>query len=473
MVTVVVVGLLAFFIGGLGCGSRAQFPPEQQEPVAPGFAILAPSEVSPNIQISEEPIGRYYTLPSLMALVASGNVVVAAMSREANPPPNSLPQYEGKVFIRRSGDGGRTWEPRVLLHERPGSHTHSVYLATDTCGTIYAVVGYRTWPDVTLTLYRSLDGAKTFESLGEIQPVFEGAEPIDFVIMHVAKHAPCGEFYAVAWGPPGDPNVYILASKDFGATFAGYPHPILFTVPNERGGGEPHIAVAPNGDLYIARTAPDDPVGGGPLYRPQIYLYRSTDSGRTLRFVNKVTDASQYTVDPFSWTCGFHVRISDSGRILVSWLNLPERSWEKRQWMLSVSDDNGETFRDPVKYNDLNYENGFNCGTAIQRGSTVYAVYISQRSEKYQEPAPPYGRFSHLVLRISKDGGLTFSPPARVNTLVRDVQTYLMDSAPILLEVDLTDEGILHMLWSERRYFSRRYSAKDGDEIFYARYPPP
>ena len=170
------------------------------------------------------------------------------------------------IFVRRSLDGGKTWEadhipvveqpsaPGIPFEDKPyiiADNTHSKY-----AGNLY--VGWTRWrlTDSQMVISRSIDDGKTWSQPVEIDahpglPRDDNgaAEGFDAAV------APDGTLYAI-WSQ--DDDIMFTASRDGGRTFS-HAHSILHTAPImfdietlQRANGFPQIAVDPTGKrLYI------------------------------------------------------------------------------------------------------------------------------------------------------------------------------------------------------------------------------
>lgn len=435
------------------------------------FAIDQPSETGTNVELSTDTILLYWTGMGGLGVATQGNLVVAAYVREL-----VIPNYQdgGKLVFRKSRDGGRTWDPPLILKPTATRDTlWATRVAIDGCGAIYVVVDFA-WLSQGM-IYKSMDGGTTFTGPTPFNlPQYSGQTSPVGNIVQVAERPPCNEFYATAYGLPGeDLNTYLLVSNDGAQTFTAYPHEIFFNVPDYPGGGSPEFKRSASGALFIARIAPDDPVNGGPIYKSQIYLYRSDDGGQTLQLMNrKIIDAAAFTADVFT---SISLAVSPSGKdVYIGWLNLPDKTWQERQWMMSVSHDGGTTFAAPVQFNDLPYEGAFNFATVAESGGKVCAAYQSSRNTLPYQPWPGIYH-DQLMLTCSRDGGRTFSEPKRMNDLLKPrFQAYGMWTIIKFIPANTGDDGTIHFIWTEDRYAggSTDIGERHGPVIMYTKFHP-
>jgi hypothetical protein len=189
------------------------------------------------------------------------------------------------IFIRRSLDGGKTWEqdhiPVAEQLSQPGiPFEDKPYIIADTTQSKYAgnlYVGWTRWrlTDSQMVLSRSTDHGKTWSQPVEIdaQPGLPrddngAAEGFAGVV------APDGKLYAI-WSQGDD--IMLTSSHDGGKTFAHaraviHTAPIMFAIDGlERANGFPQIAIDPkskriyitwsdyrNGDLDVFIASSDD-----------------------------------------------------------------------------------------------------------------------------------------------------------------------------------------------------------------------
>lgn len=193
------------------------------------------------------------------------------------------------LFIRRSLDGGKTWEQEhipIIEHETaPGMPWEDKpYIVSDTSKSPFAgnlYVGWTRWTltDSQILLSRSVDDGKTWSKPIEIDahpglPRDDNGAAEGFAGVVTSD----GTLYAV-WSQ--DDNIMLTSSRDGGKTFS-HARAILHTAPTmfavntlERANGFPQIAVDPRGKrLYVTWSD----YRNGDL---DIFCSTSADRGRT------------------------------------------------------------------------------------------------------------------------------------------------------------------------------------------------
>lgn len=170
------------------------------------------------------------------------------------------------IFVRRSLDGGKTWEdnfvPVAEQLSQPGiPFEDKPYIIADNSKSKYAgnlYIGWTRWrlADSQMVLSRSTDDGKTWSQPIEIDahpglPRDDNGAAEGFA----GAVAPNGTMYAI-WSQGDD--IMLTSSRDGGKTFAHaraaiHTAPIMFAIQTlERANGFPQIAIAPDGKrLYI------------------------------------------------------------------------------------------------------------------------------------------------------------------------------------------------------------------------------
>jgi len=444
----------------------------------PGFEYWQKSEVGENIQLSTEPIMTQFV--KFLGLAVHGNLVAVAWDTVPFGAPGD-PEVGDKIIFRKSRDGGRTWDPPLVLRQNPpmsAAFTNNIII--DDCGTIYVVARLR--QERKDAVFKSTDGGESFHDIAPLRAPQYGDQPPPFgPFSNMSYRPPCNDLYFLKDGYEGDLNAYLMVSHDGGQTFTVYAHRIYTDHPFWPGIVDIHLARSRSGTIFIAGLGPD-PDDPGPLYNTQLYLWRSDDDGKTLQLVNsKIIDPAVYFPDPYNQVL---MSVSDDGRsVYLLWLNIVEHTWVKCQWMVSVSHDGGVTFAPPVqlKYNDLLYQNNIgHRGDVAEFKGIIYTVFTSdglqERPPRDWPPPSPPGYYNRLLLSYSHDGGKAFSPPLLVTDLVKSIDPrYLMNSnVKYSVRIAVGEDGTLHMAWVEDRYGGgRKYECcLGGDEIFYAQYKP-
>jgi hypothetical protein len=257
----------------------------------------------------------------------------AAMHRKAEPDK----PFSNELRLSRSADAGNSFLPSVLVNDDGQVINHSfdsIHLTAD--GTLHM-----TWID-------GRDGKKdpgtfTARSTDLGQTIDKNLKVDDSTCVCCRTSltsGPDGTLY-LAWRKmfPGDIRETVVAhSSDNGRTFSA---PAV--VGNDRWvfAGCPHrpasIGTDRQGRLYVAWYTE------GQDETPAIYLAHSDDHGRTFSPKHKLNvargtfpDHPQLAVDP-------------EGRVVVTW---EEQSPVRREVVMSVSLDRGQTFTNPRKMND-------------------------------------------------------------------------------------------------------------------------
>ena len=189
------------------------------------------------------------------------------------------------IFVRRSLDGGKTWEaehiPVAEQTSSPGiPFEDKPYIVADNSKGRYAgnlYIGWTRWRinDSQMVLSRSTDDGKTWSQPLEIDahpglPRDDNGAAEGFA----GVVGPDGKFYAI-WSQ--DDSIMFTTSRDGGKTFS-HAHPVIHTAPImfaiqtlERANGFPQIAIDPksrrlfvtwsdyrNGDLDVFLATSDD-----------------------------------------------------------------------------------------------------------------------------------------------------------------------------------------------------------------------
>ncbi len=192
------------------------------------------------------------------------------------------------IFVRRSLDGGKTWEadhiPVAEQRSEPGiPFEDKPYIVADTTGGKFSgnlYVGWTRWriADSQMVISRSTDDGKTWSAPIEIDahpglPRDDNgaAEGFDGVV------GPDGTLYAI-WSQ--DDDLWMSASRDGGKTFSRarpiiHTAPIMFAISTlERANGFPQVAVDPKSKrLYVTWSD----YRNGDL---DVFLSSSSDGGK-------------------------------------------------------------------------------------------------------------------------------------------------------------------------------------------------
>jgi hypothetical protein len=185
------------------------------------------------------------------------------------------------VWVSRSRDGGRTWEPNRPIYSEPTCPCCRTSVAVAAGGTIYVAWRAILSGDVRdVVVTKSVDGGLTWAP--PVRPrsddwVYPGCPHAGPTLKVDAKGA-----VHVAWwtGKEGEAGVYYARSEDQGTTFAAQP----IAVGDRARPAHVQLALAPAGGVYVAW---DD----GLSEMPRILVSRSQDDGRTFEKPDLLSDA--------------------------------------------------------------------------------------------------------------------------------------------------------------------------------------
>ena len=326
------------------------------------------------------------------------------------------------LFIRRSLDGGRTWEadhiPIIEHATEPGiPWEDKPYIVSDTtkgphAGNLY--VGWTRWTltDSEILLSRSTDDGKTWSKPIEIDshpglPRDDNGAAEGFA----GAVAPDGTLFVV-WSQ--DNNIMLTSSRDGGKSFA-HARSILHTGPTmfaietlERANGFPQIAVDPRSKrLYVTWSD----YRNGDL---DVFVSTSTDAGRTWTPATRVNDdgvhngADQFfqwlTVDP-----------TDGSVNLVFYDRRGDLRNVKQVVVLARSIDGGHSFKN-YAWTDEPFEAGgvfFGDYTGIAAfGGRVYGVWMEKPNNVANSDTKPGDEHSGTHGTVVKVGVADFSKSA-------------------------------------------------------------
>lgn len=309
------------------------------------------------------------------------------------------------IFVRRSLDGGKTWEPNhiavVEQASQPGiPFEDKPYLVADNTKSKYAgnlYVGWTRWrlTDSQMVISRSTDAGMTWSEPIEIDahpglPRDDNgaAEGFDGAV------APDGTLYAV-WSQDND--IMFTASRDGGKTFSHaraviHTAPIMFAIDTlDRANGFPQIAVDPKSNrIYVTWSD----YRNGDL---DVFISSSADRGRHW------TPAARVNNDPvhdgaeqfFQWLA---VDPVDGSVNVMFYDRRRDPSNRKQIVVLARSSDSGRTFKnyawteEPFEAGGVFF--GDYSGLAAY-GGRVYGVWtekpapVPESQEKKPEEAKP------------------------------------------------------------------------------------
>jgi hypothetical protein len=294
-----------------------------------GGAIGAPVKVN---GASEVP----YSRQEAPALVVSGSDVFITWAL-THPKVTPDKPFSNELRMSRSSDGGKTFFPSILVNDDDqviGHSFDSLHVAPN--GVIHVA-----WIDAREGKKESGTFATSSTDQGRTVGKNRKVDEDTCVCCRTAMAtAPDGTLY-VAWRKilPGDLRETVVArSSDGGQTFTP---PVIVGYDKWVFPGCPHrpasIGTDRQGRLYVVWYTE------GVDETPAIYLAYSDDRGQTFSPKQKLNvskgtfpDHPQLAVDP-------------DGRLIVAW---EEQSPVRREVVMSLSLDRGETFSAPQKLND-------------------------------------------------------------------------------------------------------------------------
>ena len=286
------------------------------------------------------PINRPEEIPywrqEAPALVMQGNEVFVSWGLTH---PKSTPQQPLATELRlsRSTDGGRTFQPSVLVNDDPGVIQHTFdALHRDAEGRLHLswIDGRDGKKEPGTYVARSLDQGRTITHNMKVD------ESTCVCCRTAVTSGPDGMVY-VAWRKIFEGNVretVVARSTDGGGTFeapviVGHDRWVFSACPHRPAS----MGVDRQGRLYVVWYTE------GTDETPAVYIAYSDDQGRTFSEKRKLNiarntfpDHPQIAVDP-------------QGRVVVIW---EEQAPVKRDVVISVSTDRGNTFSAPQKVND-------------------------------------------------------------------------------------------------------------------------
>ncbi len=270
------------------------------------------------------------------ALVVAGDDVLMTW---AVTHPKVMPDkpFSNDLRLSRSTDGGKTFQPSVLVNDDQlviGHSFDSIHVAPDGVVHMAWIDGREGKKESGTFVTRSTDHGRTVEKNLKVD------ENTCVCCRTSMTSGPDGTLY-VAWRKilPGDIRETVVArSTDGGQAFAA---PVIVGHDKWVFPGCPHrpasIGTDRQGRLYVVWYTE------GSDETPSIYLAYSDDRGETFSPKQKLNlskgtfpDHPQMAVDP-------------DGRLVIVW---EEQSPVRREIVMSVSLDRGQTFSAPQKLND-------------------------------------------------------------------------------------------------------------------------
>ncbi len=357
------------------------------------------------------------------ALSWSGTDVLAGWGdfRGAGSDPTEFRQ----MFSNWSTTGGLTWSTDRRVNPSQNDDSFNLQLATTPSGTVAV------WE----AIYNTLRGRHIWSSVSRDRGVsWSAVTQVDTAPAAAVASTPdvavgAGSRVYVVWrdSRSGSPDIYVRASTDGGATWAGRDLRLDTDAAGSHASEEPSVAADDAGNVYVAWQD----VRTGTSY--DIYSNRSTDHGATWLTADVRVDTEMFMQDSIHPTV----------------LALPSRNvavvWEDRRWGLPTpysnrSTDAGATWmRSDVpavggrpgqfRVYDL---------VAASTGSTVFAVWADDRSGALDI----WGNYS-------LDGGATFQP-ADVRFDASPAGSSA-SSTPAAYATTEAGAPIVHVTWVDRR----------------------
>jgi hypothetical protein len=336
-----------------------------------------------------------------------------------------------KIVVRRSLDGGATWEPDQLMFPSTARQADP-YAKVGRDGTVYAI-----WMEVWDTvLSKSTDFGVTWTPPVS---VISDMRWSDFPSIALSED---GRDVYVAFQRT---NSYVVASHDFGATFSA---PVKTNSDRRHwwhGGG----AVAPNGDVYFGASTQRRRSSRGSV---KMFALKSSDGGaswQTLRL-----DVSS-EVPACDWAEGcYHgflvgvpsVAVDVAGAVLAVYNagradGAPQRIWARR------SLDGGGTWTRPRRLSKR-WPAAHNSFTDVEAGPVAgdfRAVW--QGSSRGRVDA------WNTYYRRTSDAGVTWEPTRRLSDLgagapYKSPSGYLFPYGDYLA-IAVDGQGVSHVIWGE------------------------
>ncbi|MDO9117091.1 MAG: sialidase family protein [Nitrospira sp.] len=277
-----------------------------------------------------------YSRQEAPALAVSGDEVLMTWA-VTHPKMTPDKPFSNDLRLSRSTDGGKTFQPSVLVNDDQqviGHSFDSIHVAPDGVVHMAWIDGREGKKESGTFTARSTDRGRTAEKNLKVD------ENTCVCCRTSMTSSPDGTLY-VAWRKilPGDLRETVVArSTDGGRTFAA---PVIVGHDRWVFPGCPHrpasVGTDRQGRLYVVWYTE------GSDETPSIYLAYSDDKGETFSPKQKLNlskgtfpDHPQMAVDP-------------AGRLVIVW---EEQSPVRREVVMSVSLDRGETFSAPQKLNE-------------------------------------------------------------------------------------------------------------------------
>lgn len=294
---------------------------------------------------------------------------------------------DGRVWFRKSTDGGVSFGPPVQVNSTPSGVNPS--MRVDSAGIIY-VAYQRLTDDIYFT--KSTDGGASFTPAVKVN---DDTDP------NVVQENPSiavnnKRQIFIAWLdqrgiPPGDPsarNLFFASSFDSGSVFNTN---IQVNDLTARVNQTVDIAADDSNRIYVVWGS-FQPPNKGP-----IYLVRSTDSGLTFPFRSVVTDLPA----DMSIAGGFSPSMAiNEGLVGVTW---QDRRFEQYTLRFSTSHDYGQTFSPSIRVND---SDNFPQEPSLFFKNGIFYVAWRDYRIRPTDSAP----IDYIFFSYSANGGVSFAP---------------------------------------------------------------
>ena len=259
--------------------------------------------------------------------------------------------------------------------------------------------------------------------------------------------AASGPFVAVAWGATGNgrTDVFLAVSRDGGSTF-GHPVQVNPTAGDARLGGEfpPRVALAPRSgnpvpEVVVLWTSRGDGTG--------IKIARSSDGGGT--FAAPVTLQADGAAGDRGWPS---LALDSQANVHAIWLDHRGLATKPEAGAHPAGHGGGEE-HDGVAMAQKSglYYASVGAGTSPERQITNGVCYCCKTAMAAGPDGSVYAAWRHvypgnlrdMAFTMSRDGGRTFSPPARVSEDGWAINGCPDDGPAMALDAD----GGVHLAW--------------------------
>jgi hypothetical protein len=330
-----------------------------------------------------------------------------------------------RVAYARSSDSGLTWtDARLLEPMAPGWLQSDPWLALDESGTLFfARLEVSLEPEGTrVVVSASRDGGATWDWT---EAVADSAG-LDKETLYSDG---AGSLYAAYLQVP---TLRVARSEDGGRSWSTAS---LLPTSAERPTG-PVLAPRPDGYVFVAWwSRPDD----------NLWVATSSNRGATWGHLHRLNpEAGSLTFLGGSRPAFPAIAAGAGGRVTVAWQDYASGDWDV---LLAYTDDDGETWSQPLRINDSPLGDQFMPALAAGPDGSLHTAWYDSRTGNV-----------NLVYARSSDGGETWSTNIRVTS----------EETPIFhgrlgdyLGLVVGPEGEAFMLWTDRRtgeqdiYFAR------------------